>query len=48
MNISSIREDFPFLRRQIKNKPIIYFDNAATTQKPRQVIDTLVNYYENY
>ncbi|MFC1816938.1 aminotransferase class V-fold PLP-dependent enzyme, partial [Thermodesulfobacteriota bacterium] len=48
MNISKIREDFPFLKRLIKNKPIIYFDNAATTQKPRQVIDTLSNYYENY
>ena len=45
---SAIRDDFPFLKRQIKNKPIIYFDNAATTQKPRQVIQTVSNYYENY
>jgi len=44
----AIRDDFPFLKRQIKNKPIIYFDNAATTQKPRQVIQTVSNYYENY
>jgi cysteine desulfurase/selenocysteine lyase len=43
-----IREDFPFLNRLINNKPIIYFDNAATTQKPRQVIQTISNYYENY
>lgn len=48
LNISKIREDFPFLKRLIKGKPIVYFDNAATTQKPRQVIDTLTNYYENH
>ena len=48
MKVSNIRADFPFLKRLIKDKPIIYFDNAATTQKPRQVIDTLSNYYENY
>ena len=48
MNTSSIRDDFPFLERRLKNKSIIYFDNAATTQKPRQVINTLCNYYENY
>ncbi len=48
MNVSEIREDFPFLKRLIKDKPIIYFDNAATTQKPRQVIDTLSSYYENH
>jgi cysteine desulfurase/selenocysteine lyase len=35
-------------KRLIKDKPIIYFDNAATTQKPKQIIDTLSNYYENY
>ncbi len=48
MNTSSIRDDFPFLERRLNNKPIIYFDNAATTQKPRQVIDALTNYYANY
>ena len=48
LETSKIREDFPFLNRLIKNKPIIYFDNAATTQKPRQVIHTISNYYENY
>jgi len=48
MNPLEIRKDFPFLNRHIKNKPIIYFDNAATTQKPRQVIQTVSNYYENY
>ena len=48
LNTVEIRGDFPFLKRLIKNKPIIYFDNAATTQKPRQVIQTISNYYENY
>jgi cysteine desulfurase/selenocysteine lyase len=48
LNAPQIHNDFPFLKRLIKDKPIIYFDNAATTQKPRQVIQTLTNYYENY
>ncbi|SPP99520.1 putative cysteine desulfurase [Candidatus Sulfobium mesophilum] len=48
MNVDEIRDDFPFLKRRIKDKPILYFDNAATTQKPRQVIDGLTDYYENY
>jgi len=48
LNTLEIRNDFPFLKRLINNKPIIYFDNAATTQKPRQVIQTVSNYYENY
>ena len=48
LNTVGIREDFPFLKRMIRNKPIIYFDNAATTQKPKQVIQTISNYYENY
>ncbi len=48
LNNAGIREDFPFLQRMIRNKPIIYFDNAATTQKPKQVIQTVSNYYENY
>jgi cysteine desulfurase/selenocysteine lyase len=48
LNTLEIRNDFPFLKRLINNKPIIYFDNAATTQKPRQVIQTISNYYENY
>jgi cysteine desulfurase/selenocysteine lyase len=48
MDVNSIRSDFPFLKRLINGKPIIYFDNAATTQKPQQVIDTLVKYYSNH
>ena len=44
-NIEKIRADFPILLRQVHNKPLIYFDNAATSQKPQAVIDALVHYY---
>jgi cysteine desulfurase / selenocysteine lyase len=43
----AIREDFPILRERAHGQPLIYFDNAATTQKPRAVLDTLRNYYEH-
>ena len=44
-----IRKDFPILERKVwDEKPLVYFDNAATTQKPKAVIDALVNYYKNY
>ena len=43
--IDKIRADFPILLRQVNNRPLIYFDNAATSQKPQQVIDALVHYY---
>jgi len=43
-----IREDFPILKRKINNYPLIYFDNAATSQKPRQVIEAIKNFYENH
>ncbi|HEV2330362.1 MAG TPA: cysteine desulfurase [Verrucomicrobiae bacterium] len=45
-NWSSLRKDFPILDQQVHGKPLIYFDNAATSQKPRAVIDALVHYYE--
>ncbi|MFV0604807.1 MAG: SufS family cysteine desulfurase [Niabella sp.] len=48
MNISEVRKDFPILSRKVKGKPLVYFDNAATTQKPKVVIDALVNYYTQY
>ena len=41
-------KDFPVLKRKVNGKPLVYLDNAATTQKPKQVIDKLVDYYENY
>ncbi len=48
-DVNKIRKDFKILNRKIwDGKPLIYLDNAATTQKPRVVIDSLVNYYENY
>ncbi len=43
--VEKIRADFPILQRQVHNKPLIYFDNAATSQKPKAVIDALVHYY---
>jgi cysteine desulfurase/selenocysteine lyase len=47
MNIEKIRADFPILQEQIYKRPLIYFDNAASTQKPRQVIDAISHYYEH-
>jgi len=44
---SALRADFPILDQQVHGKPLIYFDNAATSQKPRAVIDALVHYYEH-
>lgn len=45
--IHDIRADFPILQTKIHNKPLVYFDNAATTQKPKIVIDRIRDYYEN-
>jgi len=44
-NIQDIRQDFPILHQEIQGNPLIYFDNAATSQKPRSVIDSLNTYY---
>jgi cysteine desulfurase/selenocysteine lyase len=44
-DVARIRDDFPILHRQVYGKPLVYLDNAATTQKPRQVIDRIVRYY---
>ena len=44
---SALRKDFPILDQQVHGQPLIYFDNAATSQKPRAVIDSLVHYYEH-
>jgi cysteine desulfurase/selenocysteine lyase len=48
INVSKLREDFPVLRRQVNGKPLIYFDNAATSQKPKSVIETTDRYYREY
>lgn len=45
MNIHKIREDFPILSRTVYGKPLVYLDNGATTQKPRLVIDSIVDEY---
>jgi cysteine desulfurase/selenocysteine lyase len=45
-DVAKIREDFPILSTQVGNKPLIYLDNAATTQKPWQVIDALDSFYK--
>ena len=47
IDVQNIRKDFPILDREINGSRLVYLDNAATTQKPRQVIESLVNYYEN-
>jgi cysteine desulfurase/selenocysteine lyase len=48
LDVYAIRQQFPVLKREVKGKPLVYFDNAATSQKPQSVIDALVNYYSNY
>src|SRR5579885_584397 len=47
-DVAEIRKQFPVLERKVKGKNLVYFDNAATTQKPQVVIDALVNYYSKY
>ena len=45
LDVAAIRRDFPILRQRIHGKPLVYLDNAATTQKPQVVLDTLTRYY---
>ena len=47
-DVEQIRNDFPILHQQVNGKPLVYFDNGATAQKPRQVIQAIVDYYERY
>ena len=47
-DVQALREDFPVLRRQVYGRPLVYLDNAATTQKPRAVIEALVHFYEHH
>ena len=46
--VEKIRADFPILQRQVNGKPLVYFDNAATSQTPQVVIDAIVDYYSNF
>jgi len=48
IDVEKLRKDFPILRREVHGRPLVYFDNAATSQKPQQVIDALVEYYSTY
>ena len=45
LNVETLRVDFPILQREVNGHPLVYLDNAATTQKPQTVIDALVDYY---
>ena len=47
-NVENIRKDFPILSRKANGKDLVYLDNAATSQTPKQVIDVIVDYYSNY
>lgn len=48
LDVQKIREDFPILKREVNGKPLVYLDNAATSQTPNQVIEVIVDYYQNY
>ena len=48
LDVKKLREDFPILKRLVRGKPLAYLDNAATSQKPRAVIQSLVDFYENH
>lgn len=47
-DVNTVRKDFPILERKVNGKSLIYFDNAATSQTPKQVIEVIVDYYSNY
>ena len=47
-DVDKVRKDFPILSRLVHGRPLVYLDNASTSQKPRSVIDSLVEYYEGY
>ena len=48
LDIEKIRSDFPILHQEVNGFPLVYFDNAATSQKPKVVIDALLGYYNGY
>lgn len=47
-DVQKVRADFPILKQEVNGKPLVYFDNGATSQTPQQVIDTIVDYYSRY
>ncbi|MGH7561404.1 MAG: aminotransferase class V-fold PLP-dependent enzyme [Gemmatimonadales bacterium] len=47
-NVAAVRQDFPILAREVRGRPLVYLDNAATAQKPRPVIDAITRYYETF
>ncbi|MEM7483990.1 MAG: cysteine desulfurase [Bacteroidota bacterium] len=48
IDLNKVRKDFPILNREVNGKPLVYLDNAATSQTPQQVIDVIVEYYQKY
>jgi cysteine desulfurase/selenocysteine lyase len=48
LDVEKIREQFPVLHQKVNGRDLVYFDNAATSQKPLVVIDALTDYYKNY
>lgn len=48
LDLTAIRNDFPILQRRVGEHQLVYLDNAATSQKPRQVIDSIADYYQSY
>lgn len=48
LELQKVRKDFPILKREVNGRPLVYLDNAATSQTPQQVIDVIVDYYQNY
>ena len=48
IDVETIRQNFPILGREVNGYPLVYFDNAATAQTPKQVMDAIVDYYSNY
>ena len=48
IDLEKVRKEFPVLHQEVNGKPLVYFDNAATTQKPQSVINSLVEYYQGF
>ena len=48
LDVDTIRKDFPILEKKVHGKPLVYLDNAATTQKPREVLDRIIEFYSGF